>query len=328
MIKMQKDPKTTSRRLGRGLQALLSDAESVASPPGNRIESMDASQNSQSHSSNAPESGLRTIKISKLRPNAYQPRGEFEPDALNELAQSISESGLIQPILARKVSDGYEIIAGERRWRAADKAGFKEVPVIVRDASDEQMLELAIVENIHRRDLNAIERAKAYKQYSDVFDLSAEKVAKRLGENRTTVVNYIRLLDLPNEVRQMVISGQLSAGHARSILGIESNRRRAEIAKTAINLGWSVRTLEEVVRREKTEMESPESQSAKEDSKDSHIKELEQRFEDRFKAKVEIHVSNKKANAGRIVLRFFGLTDFERIAELAGVDANLSSEEK
>ncbi len=324
---MQKDPKTTSRRLGRGLQALLSDTdqpgETIAPQ---RIPVPVSSELAMKPVSDGSGSGFRFVEIGRLRPNPFQPRQEMDPEAIDELAKSIAEAGIIQPILVRSTEKGHEIIAGERRWRAARKAGLKTVPVIARDASDEQMLELAIIENIHRRDLNAIERAQAYRRYCEVFELPAEQVARRLGENRTTVVNYVRLLDLPREVRDMVASGKLSAGHARSILGIDDDQRRAEMARTAINLGWSVRTLEKVVRREKTPKNPPKPEEDNAESEDAHIQQLEQRFTDRFKSRVEIHMSDKPSNKGRVVLMFSGITDFERIAELSGVDVNLANE--
>ncbi len=252
----------------------------------------------------------------------------MDQESIDELARSIGQSGVIQPILVRLVSDGYEIIAGERRWRASKRAKLKQVPVIVHDASDEQMLELAIVENIHRRDLNAIERAQAYRRYCDVFALSAEKVAERLGENRTTVINFLRLLELPGEIRDLVSNGQLSAGHARAILGVPGEGKRIEIAKRAINLGWSVRTIEDVVRKAKEEKPTQStSKKAQPPKKESYLKSLENRYAERFKSKVAIQMTDKDANIGRLVIEFYSLEDFERISELAGVDADLSDDD-
>ncbi len=218
------------RRLGRGLSSIISISEpempvtSPAAPPGKA----DTQQRAQ------PEERGPTalLKVSQLRPNPHQPRREFPPEHLKSLADSIAKEGVIQPIVVRKAGDSlYEIIVGERRWRAAQMAGLKEIPAVVREATDEQMLEVALVENIFREDLNAIDRAMAYRRYCEAFGLSADQVAQRLGEDRSTVTNYLRLLDLPNEVKQWVVEGRLSMGHARCLLGLSSPTMRVQVGR-------------------------------------------------------------------------------------------------
>jgi ParB family chromosome partitioning protein len=226
----------------------------------------------------------------------------------------------LQPIAVRPFGELYQIIAGERRWHAARSIGLAEVPVLVRDSTDEEMLELALIENIEREDLNAIDRALAYREFCTQFGLKPDQVASRLGEDRTTVVNYLRLLDLSKPIQDLVETGRLSMGHARCLLGITDEPRRLKMAESAVENELSVRALEEVVRREKTRSETSEAttQDAKVPSRAAHLDNLEERFERALGTKVTIREGKRKAT-GRIIIQYYSLDDFDRVAERLGV---------
>jgi ParB family chromosome partitioning protein len=306
------------RRLGRGLSSLLSIPEET-------IETTVPQQSTQQIARETPSndaSPQKTIKIGKLRPNPYQPRQEFNPTSLQALATSISKTGLIQPIAVRIAeNDTYEIIVGERRWRAAQMAGLGEIPVIIRDASREEMLELALIENIYREDINAIERANAYKRYCDEFSMSAEQVASKLGEDRSTVSNYLRLLDLPSDVKQLVIDGRLSMGHARTLLGLKLPSEIQKLAELAVKDGISVRALEKMVQdRQAARAAAIKPRVGKEDKRPL-IRELEQTFIRILGTKVEIFESRRKGK-GKIIIHYASLEDFDTISERLGIKEN------
>ncbi|GMU23326.1 MAG: chromosome partitioning protein ParB [Phycisphaerae bacterium] len=299
-----------AKRLGRGLSSLISVGEQApttaeaALPP-----------------SKAPsESGNRTIKTDQLRPNPFQPRKDIPPDQLQALAESIRKTGVIQPIVARPAQAGtFEIIAGERRWRAAQLAGLSEVPALIREADDQAALEIALVENIFREDLNAIDRAQAYRRYCDEFHLSADEVAQRLGEDRSTVTNYLRLLDLPGEVKNWVAEGKLSMGHARALLGLRTAADQVKLARQAIDAGLSVRKVEELVRlRLQVRMTATQPREDNE-AKRPQIRTLEQAFVQALGTKVEINETRRKGR-GKIVIHYFSLDDFDRILERLGLE--------
>jgi ParB family chromosome partitioning protein len=193
--------------------------------------------------------GSSEAPIESIRPNPYQPRDAFDQESLAELAASIREQGLLQPLIVRRAGEGFELIAGERRFRAAMMAGLERVPVTVRDANDRESLELALIENLQREDLNPIEEARAYQRLMEEFSLGQEEIARRVGKNRSTVSNAIRLLQLPPDVRARVESGALSAGHARSLLGLVSGEEQAEAADRVIRERLSVREVERLVRK-------------------------------------------------------------------------------
>lgn len=261
----------------------------------------------------------RMAAVGALRPNRHQPRGVVDDKSVTSLAQSIASNGILQPIVVRDTEDGLEIIVGERRWRAARLAGLERVPVLVREATDEQMLEWALVENIHREDLNAVDRALAYRRYCDLFELTAEQVASRLGEDRTTVTNYVRLLELPEAVRELLAGKRISMGHARALLGVEGDIRKIELATLVAGKELSVRVLEDLVRRERPPRTVTTRRRGRSSGPpDAHIRELEGRFESELQTKVKIHVGPAKGN-GRIVIEFFSLDDFDRIARRMGV---------
>jgi ParB family transcriptional regulator, chromosome partitioning protein len=302
--------KNQPKRLGRGLSALISVDSLATGSPGARAGAVEAPS----------ERPAATVRVDRVRTNPYQPRKEVSPEELKSLAQSIAASGVIQPVIVRqKGNDLYELIAGERRWRAAQMAGLAEIPAVVRDATDSEMLEIALAENIFREDLNAIDRAMAYRRYCDEFGLSAEDVARKLGEDRSTVANYLRLLELPQEVKDWVGGGQLSMGHARCLLAIRSASDLIKVAKQAMNLGLSVRALEKLVR-DRVEARESASRPAEEGgaAKRPQIRALEEAFVRQLGMKVEIEESRRKG-CGKIVIHYASLDDFDRVCERLGI---------
>lgn len=316
----------TARRLGRGLETLVPNLRQATQLPAlpeptiNRIAAIHDIPTSAPTSETAQEqTGL--LSVDDIIPNRLQPRSTIITDTITRLAASIRTNGLLQPIAVRRNADRYEIIAGERRWRAAKLAGMKAVPVVIREATDEQMLEWALLENIQREDLNAVDRAKAYREYCARFGARPEQLAERLGEDRSTVANYLRLLELSDDVQTLVAEGKLSMGHARCLLGIANDTRRLELARMAVETGISVRGLEETVRRERNEAPAPPSKSPvpRTTLESAHLRDLTQRFEERLKTKVSI-IEGRRKGTGRIVIHYFNLDDFDRVAEIVGVE--------
>lgn len=297
-----------ARRLGKGLAALLQPTADFVDADAAAADDLPLG-----------DAQIRMIPCDAVQPSPYQPRSLISEESLAELAESIRLHGLIQPIAVRPTGDGYELIAGERRWRAARKAGLTQVPATIRDLDDRQMLAVALVENIFREDLNAIERARAYRRYCDEFDLTAEHVAEQLGEDRTTVVNYLRLLELPRSVQDMVEDGRLSMGHARSLAGMNDPGRIEKLAQLVITNFFSVRALEELIRREKQGGAVAAATTATAPAtKRPHVRDLEQQFTRALSTKVEIKESRRKGS-GRIVIHFYTVDDFDRVAERLGI---------
>jgi ParB family chromosome partitioning protein len=310
---MSKTTKTT-RRLGRGLDTLVTDLQQqrLSSAPPDAPVAADAP-------ADAPPGGQpMMIEVDRLSPNPYQPRGAFTDDSVRSLAESLGQNGMICPISARHNHDRLEIVAGERRWRAARLAGLPTVPVIFTQVDDRQMLEMALIENIQREDLNAIDRARAYRRYCDQFEAPVEALAQRLGEDRTTVANYLRLLDLSDEIKDMVASGRLSMGHARCIVGVQDDRMRLRLAGTVTAHDLSVRALEQLIRREKRGRERSGAATAPGPDKTPHLRDLEQRFSMATGTKVTIQQGRSKGS-GRITIEYYSLDDFDRIAARLGV---------
>ncbi|MBI4718731.1 MAG: ParB/RepB/Spo0J family partition protein [Planctomycetes bacterium] len=308
-----------ARRLGRGLDSLITNLTvpapatepaatplrlHAAAPPGEPAD---------------PAAAPTTLPTELLAPNPFQPRSNVSQADIASLAQSIERNGLLQPIAVRPAGGGYEIIAGERRWAAAKALGWAAVPVVIREADDRQMLELALIENLQREDLNAVDRARAYREFCMRFSLKPEQVAERLGEDRTTVVNYLRLLELPPGIQAHLAEGRLSMGHARCLLGVSDARRQAALAEDAMTADLSVRALEERVRREKAQPDKLPSQPAV--RRPPHLADLERRFEQAVKTKVRIYEGRRKGS-GRIVLEYYTLDDFDRISALLQVPAD------
>ncbi len=262
---------------------------------------------------------FRDIDVDQVVPNRYQPRDHFDEETLAALAASITEVGVIQPIVVRAHDDGFELIAGERRWRAAKRAGLPTIPAIVRDSDDLSSLETAVVENLHRQDLNALEEAAAYQQLIEDFGLTQEQVASRVGRSRSAVANTIRLLQLPAGVQRLVIEGQLSAGHARALLATPDRAQQEALARQIIADGLTVRDVEELLRDDEggDEAVDDEQPAAKKPSKqtvgrttDPGILELEELLAARLDTRVSVQLGK---GPGRLIVDFADLDDLERI---------------
>lgn len=272
-----------------------------------------------------PDATFQTVAVASIRANKYQPREHFDEETLDSLTNSVRELGVLQPLLVRKDGDGYELIAGERRWRAAKRAGLQDVPVIVRDADDTSSLEQALVENLHRQDLNALEEAAAYQQLVDDFDFTQAKIAKRVGKSRSAIANTLRLLALPMGVQRFVSDGRLSAGHARALLGCETESEQLALAERTVEEELTVRDLERLLRGEELggseSDESPEAEDAAPapspkptravgETRDPALLELERLLSDRLDTRVGVTLGEKK---GKIVIDYADLDDLERI---------------
>jgi len=303
------------KHLGRGLQSLLGPiiSEEVGLNPPIPITTINSNflQDKELHNS------LREISLDAIRPNPYQPRQVWDQQEMEELAESIRVNGILQPILVRPAGVGFELIAGERRLRAAQLASLATIPALVRTATDEQLLELALIENIHRTNLNPIERARAYHNYLSTFSMTQEEAAERLGENRSVIANYLRLLDLPEEIRQMLINGQLTMGHARAILALPTDELRRKLANRAMAGRLSVREVERLVRKYLTGIERSE---AAVQPKAANIVDLERQLKIRLGTKVRIE-TRKNGQRGKIVIEFHSLEEFDRILETMGMSS-------
>lgn len=272
--------------LGRGLSALIPDAPLI------------------------PASAERTLEvdIDRLRPNPFQPRTTMDEARIEELARSIRSNGVIQPIVVRKADQGYEIVAGERRWRASQRAGLLKVPVVVRDIPEEKLLAVALIENIQREDLNPIEEAMAYRRLADEYNLTQEAIAEAVGKDRSSVANTLRLLKLPHEVRSNVASGALSMGHARAILGLPDEGAQLRVARDVVAKALSVRETETLVQRETHP--APERRAAE---KDVHTRAAEERL--RFSLGTRVRIERKR-KGGRIEIDFTSEEELQRLYEV------------
>ncbi|AZZ60902.1 ParB/RepB/Spo0J family partition protein [Oenococcus sp. UCMA 16435] len=288
------------RGLGRGIDALFSDEEDkkVAQV----VEKVAKKQDDGN--------SVSTISLSSLKANPYQPRKTFDEASLSELAESLKQSGVIQPLIVRTHGKSYQIVAGERRFRAAKLANLTEVPVIVKDLSDSAMMELAIIENLQREDLNPIEEAQGISSYMKELALTQVQVAEKLGKSRAAVANTLRLLNLPAEVQQLIVDGKLSMGHARTLLGLDSQPDMLLLAQRIVKEGLSVRQVEELVRKSA----NPEKKSSNQSKQVTNIyaEEVEHQLEDKFSTKVSL--SKKK-----IEINFANEDELDRILTLLGV---------
>lgn len=305
--------KEKPKHLGRGLQSLLGPITRDPSKEKPDIPIM-------SIGGNMPydkelRNSLREISLNSIKPNPYQPRTIWDQQELEDLSESIKINGIVQPIIVRPSGAGFELIAGERRFRAAQLASLKTIPALIRHATDEELLELALVENIHRSDLNPIERAKAYQNYINTFSLSQAEAAKKLGEDRSVVSNYLRLLDLPIEIKQMLIEGKLSMGHARAILSLPTDELRRKLANRAMAGRLSVREVERLVRKHLTENDAIKRKTI---VKPSHILDLEDKLTKQLGTKVVIQ-SRRNGQRGKIIIEYYSLDEFDRIAESLGL---------
>ena len=243
---------------------------------------------------NTPESSQEKIKLDEIRPNPYQPRKVFDEQALNELALSIKEHGIFQPVILKKSVQGYEIVAGERRCRAAKIAELDEVPAIIVDFTDQQMMEIALLENIQREDLNAIEEANAYKKLISEFNLTQEELSKRLGKSRTAITNTMRLLNLSEGVKQYLIEGVISEGHGRALLSINDAKLQCEIAQKVIDDKLSVRELEKFMKDCKEKKTSKPQKKEDKNKLNPYYKDITERLQGYFGTKVNISNKNNK----------------------------------
>jgi len=292
--------------LGKGLGALISASKPAAHlvEPGERVQ---------------------RVELSEIVPSPLQPRKSFRTDQLEELTESIREHGIIQPLIVRKVDGKCEIIAGERRWRAASRLGLKEAPVIVRQASDRDVLELALIENLQREDLNPIEEANAYRRLADEFALRQEDIAQRVGKSRSVVANSIRLLDLHSQVQSYLAQGRLTVGHAKVLLALQNQEEQLATAELAIRQSATVRMIEKLVAVQlgRQRLNRPArggfrgSQEGVTGIRNA-VNHLENRLRERLATDVKIHHAEKK---GRIEIQYYGNGDLERILSILGISA-------
>lgn len=283
--------------LGKGLDSLITDKVSKPVKP------------KSNHAADAV-----MIDINKVEPNREQPRKKFDEDALIELSESIKQFGILQPLLCQEREDYYEIVAGERRWRAAKLAGLKEVPVIIKKLTDQEIMEISLIENIQREDLNPIEEALAYKRLIEDFKLKQDEVAERVSKSRTAVTNSMRLLKLNDKVQQMVIDEMLTTGHARALLGIEDQKQQYVIAQQIFDQKLSVRDTEKLVKslqknKNKTKVEKPVDPQM-----EAIYKELEEKLKNSMGTKVLINRKNEKA--GKIEIEYYSHDELDRIVGL------------
>jgi ParB family transcriptional regulator, chromosome partitioning protein len=252
------------------------------------------------------------IDLDLIEPNNFQPRTSFDEERLEQLAQSIKANGIIQPLLVRRLSsDKYQLVAGERRWRAAQRAGLHRVPCVVKEIPEDKMLELALIENIQRQELNAIEEAQAYKRLIETLGLTQEMVAQRVGRDRTFITNYLRLLRLPEDIQRMVEAEQLSMGHARALLGVDEPDIQRKLAKEISEKGMSVRQTERTIKRI---VEGEVTEAVTTIKEDPNFKAAEDKLRRKLSSKVHILV-NQKSNGGKIEIEFFDNNDLNRIYE-------------
>ena len=284
--------------LGNGLDSLIPSSTPVTTKTSTKKEEV-------------PKEIKNVLKITEIAPNKEQPRKKFDEDALIELSESIKQFGLLQPILVQKQKDYYEIVAGERRWRAAKIAGLKEVPVIIKEFTPVELAEISLIENIQREDLNPIEEAQAYKRLLEEFHLKQDEIAERVSKSRTAVTNVMRLLKLDERVQQMLIDDKLSAGHARALLAVEDKEVQLTLATTIFDEGLSVRETEKLVRK----LNKPPAEKEEPDRQETEIyQDIEERLKSIMGTKVMIN--RKKNNKGKIEIEYYSMEELERILDL------------
>jgi len=288
---------TETKRLGRGLEALLGPVS-----------------REQAEASGA----LRELPMSSLRPNPYQPRTRLDETALAELTASIEASGLLQPVVVRPKNGAYELIAGERRWRAAERLGWSKIPAVVRDVDDQTLLTLALIENLQRDDLSPIDEAAGYRRLGDEFRLPQSEIARVVGRNRSTVANLLRLLQLPQEIQAMVHQGDLSEGHARPLLGVGDPERMLELAREAVSNGWSVRQMEGAVAGRRDGSAPAPSQGASRKSQRGTTPADVKRVEDALRKHLgtDVRVTSRRRGRGFLTVSYYSNDDLARLLEL------------
>ncbi len=301
------------RHLGRGLASLLGPVTDTG------LNEVLAVAQESSHPKLPVDKELQgslvDVRVDEVSPNPYQARTVWKDEDLHELAESIKANGVIQPILVRPFQGRYQLIAGERRLRATKVAGLTTIPALVRTVVDDEMFEWSLIENIHRRDLNPIERAKAYQRFLNAFSLTQAEAGERLGEDRSVIANYLRLLELHEDIREMLVEGRLTMGHARAILGLPTDELRRKLANRAMVGRLSVREVERLVRQYTAEQTAP---AAKPVLKQPHIVDLENKLRRQLGTRVAIE-TRRNGQRGRIVIEFDSLDHFDRITETLGL---------
>lgn len=291
----------TRKALGRGLSALLGD--DTPKPDLAQVKPSDTIARSYFE-----------VDVDLIRPNSEQPRTHFAETAMEELVQSIKENGIVQPIVVRQQGKSYEIVAGERRWRAAQRAGLNKLPVVVKDVSDDKLLELALIENIQRHDLNPIEEAKAYRKLIDSMGFTQEMLATRVGKDRTFIANYMRLLRLPADIQNLVAEDKLSVGHARALLTIESTDAQKQMARKIIDKGLSVRETEKAAKRV-ANGGNADSESKPKPKADANMISAEAKLRRHLGTQVKIQPDGK-GTGGKIEIEYYSNSDLDRIYNL------------
>ncbi len=280
------------RALGKGLEALIPATSNMKGK---------SSLDKQTY-----RDSVLNVEIDKIKPNKYQPRQKFDEQKIKELSDSIKEKGVIQPILIRSVGDKYEIIAGERRWRAVKELGLKEIPSIVREVIDRDMFEISLIENIQREELNPLEEAEAYRQLIEDFGLTQEEMSKRIGKDRSSIANTLRLLKLPEEIKQYMVEGLISAGHARTVLSLETPKKQDYLVKRIMKHHLTVRQAEDIVKKVK----GKGLKERKEKGKNIELLQIEQDLQRIFATQVKIAYRGGK---GKIEINYYSEEDFDRI---------------
>ena len=302
--------------LGKGLGAIFGEEvmESAA-------EEQEAKHQAKSKKAQEPEKKEEDsdigrelmVKVTSIEPNREQPRKDFNEEAMGELAESMKVYGVLQPLLVQKKGDYYEIIAGERRWRAAKLAGLKEVPVVIREYTKQQTMEIALIENVQREDLNPIEEAKAYQRLIQEFELKQEEIAARVGKSRVTITNSMRLLKLDERVQEMLIQNQITGGHARALLTVEDGELQYKLAGKIIAENLSVREIEKIVKS-LSKKKNPKEKNVEDESLALIFRDLEERMKSAMGTKVSINRKDK--NKGRVEIEYYSESELERIVEL------------
>lgn len=300
--------------LGKGINNLIPETDVIRSTPKKKTEKKEVVKEIVKEvikEVKVPVPGDTMMKISDIEPNREQPRKNFDKEALQELADSIKQFGIIQPIVVQKKDDYYEIIAGERRWRAAKLAKLKEVPVIIKEYSDREVMEIALIENIQRKDLNPIEEALAYKSLIDEYSLKQEELANRVSKSRTAIANSMRLLKLTDSVQNMLINDEISMGHARALLTLEQEDLQIEAAKTIVSKGLSVRDTEKLVKSilnpKQVKLPIPSAEAAIYDAIANKLRE---------KMGTKVSINHKKNGKGKIEIEYYSQEELERLLEM------------
>ncbi|WP_196001793.1 ParB/RepB/Spo0J family partition protein [Clostridium sp. 1001271B_151109_B4] len=283
--------------LGKGLNALIPEDTMILEKKETKVESKNE--------------GYTLIDINLIKNNDSQPRKRFDDERIMELAESIKSNGIVQPLILKKDNSEYVIVAGERRWRAAKSIGIKEVPAVVMDLTEKQVLEISLIENIQREDLNSIEEATAYKRLISDFSLTQEQLSKRIGKSRVAITNTLRLLNLSDDVQQYIIEGVISEGHGRALLAITDSKLQCELAQNVIDDKLSVRELEIMIRKLKDDSGRSKNKSRKENN--PYYKDVTERLENYFGTKVNI---TNKNNKGKIEIEYYSEEDLQRILEI------------